>query len=59
VAEAGGQLSHTSIIAREFGIPAVVGVSGAMSRIRDGQLITVDGTAGRVYLHFPNDDPGG
>jgi pyruvate,water dikinase len=51
VAESGGQLSHTSIIAREFGIPAVVGVPEATSRIREGQLITVDGTAGRVYLH--------
>ncbi len=51
VAESGGQLSHSSIIAREFGIPAVVSVRGATSLIREGQAITVDGTAGRVYLH--------
>jgi phosphohistidine swiveling domain-containing protein len=51
VAESGGQLSHTSIIAREFGMPAVVSVGNATRLIRDGQLITIDGTAGRVYLH--------
>ncbi len=51
VAESGGLLSHSSIIARELGIPAVVGVREATSRIREGQLITVDATAGRVYLH--------
>ncbi len=51
VAETGGQLSHTSIIAREFGIPAVVSVRGATGLIREGEDITVDGTAGRVILH--------
>jgi phosphohistidine swiveling domain-containing protein len=51
VAETGGQLSHTSIIAREFGVPAVVSVGNATRLIRDGQLITIDGTAGRIYLH--------
>ena len=50
VAESGGQLSHTSIIAREFGIPAVVSVGNATRLIRDGQAVMVDGTAGRVYL---------
>jgi rifampicin phosphotransferase len=51
VAETGGQLSHTSIIAREYGMPAVVSVRNATRLIRDGQSITIDGTAGRVYLH--------
>ncbi|MCU0251721.1 MAG: PEP-utilizing enzyme [Vicinamibacterales bacterium] len=51
VADTGGQLSHTSIIAREFGIPAVVSVPHATRLIIDGQIITIDGTAGRVYLH--------
>lgn len=51
VADTGGQLSHTSIIAREFGIPAVVSVHHATRRIADGQAITIDGTSGRVYLH--------
>ena len=50
VAECGGQLSHTSIVAREYGLPAVVGVAGATTVIRDGQEVTVDGTAGRVWL---------
>jgi pyruvate,water dikinase len=51
VAEAGGQLSHTSIIAREYAMPAVVSVRNATRLIRDGQPITIDGTAGRIYLH--------
>ena len=51
VADTGGQLSHTSIIAREFGIPAVVSVQNATRLIADGQTITLDGAAGRVYLH--------
>jgi phosphohistidine swiveling domain-containing protein len=50
VAETGGQLSHTSIIAREYGIPAVVSVRQATLLIHDGQPIAVDGTQGRVYL---------
>lgn len=50
VAETGGQLSHTSIVAREYGLPAVVSVRQATQLIREGQPITVDGDAGRVYL---------
>jgi pyruvate,water dikinase len=50
VLEIGGQLSHGAIIAREYAIPAVINVQGAMQRIRDGQMIMVDGTSGRVYL---------
>jgi rifampicin phosphotransferase len=51
VLEIGGQLSHGAIVAREYGIPAVVNVQGAMRHIHDGQVITIDGTEGRVYLH--------
>jgi phosphohistidine swiveling domain-containing protein len=51
VAETGGQLSHTSIIAREYGIPAVVSVRRATRIVRDGMAVTLDGTAGRLYLH--------
>jgi pyruvate,water dikinase len=51
VAETGGQLSHTSIIAREYGLPAVVNVKEATRLIRDGELITIDGTLGKVYRH--------
>lgn len=50
VLEMGGQLSHGAIVAREYGVPAVVNVYGALSRISDGTLITVDGTQGLVYL---------
>jgi pyruvate,water dikinase len=50
VAETGGQLSHTSIVAREYGLPAVVSVKKATHLVRDGQPITVDGDKGRVYL---------
>lgn len=51
VAETGGQLSHTAIIAREYGLPAVVNVKDATRLIQDGELITIDGTRGRVYRH--------
>lgn len=53
VAEAGGPLSHAAIIAREYGIPAVLGVKGATVRIHDGDLIEVDGTAGVVRRMQP------
>jgi phosphoenolpyruvate synthase/pyruvate phosphate dikinase len=50
VAETGGQLCHGAIVAREYGLPAVVGVKNATRRIQEGQHIVVDGTLGRVYL---------
>jgi rifampicin phosphotransferase len=50
VLEVGGQLSHGAIVAREYGLPTVVNVPEATRRIQDGQTITVDGSAGRVYL---------
>jgi phosphohistidine swiveling domain-containing protein len=48
VTETGGALSHGSIVAREYGIPAVMGAAGATVSIQDGQLVTVDGDAGLV-----------
>lgn len=48
ITEAGGQLSHIAVISREFGIPAVLGVATATTLIRDGELLRVDGTRGRV-----------
>ncbi len=51
VTETGGSLSHCAIVAREYGIPAVVGAFGATLRIATGQQITVDGTRGIVTLH--------
>jgi pyruvate,water dikinase len=50
VTDAGGALSHAAVVAREYGIPAVVGTTNATARIQDGQLIRVDGTAGTVDL---------
>jgi pyruvate,water dikinase len=51
VTDIGGALSHSSIVAREYGIPAVLGTGIATKRIRSGQTITVDGTTGTVTLH--------
>jgi pyruvate,water dikinase len=50
VMETGGFLSHGAIVAREYGIPAVVNIPGIMKIINDSQLITVDGDEGKVYL---------
>ncbi|WP_437972114.1 PEP/pyruvate-binding domain-containing protein [Sorangium sp. So ce260] len=50
VTDAGGAVSHGAIVAREYGIPAVLGAAGATERITDGQEILVDGTEGRVTL---------
>jgi phosphohistidine swiveling domain-containing protein len=48
VMEMGGMMSHGAVVAREYGIPAVVGVAGATERIATGEEITVDGSAGVV-----------
>ena len=48
VMEMGGVVSHGAVVAREYGIPAVVGVADATTRLRDGQNVTVDGAAGTV-----------
>ncbi len=48
VTETGGVLSHAAIIARERGIPAVLGIAGATVLILDGSPVTIDGTAGTV-----------
>ena len=50
VVETGGILSHAAITAREYGIPAVLGVKDATTIIRDGQLLEVDGSRGRVRI---------
>ena len=49
VAEAGGMLSHSSIVAREYRIPCVVSVAGAL-QLPDGATVTVDGYAGTVVV---------
>ncbi|MEW6405198.1 MAG: PEP-utilizing enzyme [Chloroflexota bacterium] len=50
VTDLGGPLSHSSIVAREYGIPAVVSTGIATRRIQDGQSITVDGGKGTVEI---------
>jgi pyruvate,water dikinase len=50
VSDIGGSMSHAAIVAREFGLPAVVGTGTATSRIKDGQRIRVDGGRGVVTL---------
>ena len=47
----GGVLAHASLVARECGIPAVVGTGDATVRLRSGQVVTVDGDAGVVQVH--------
>jgi pyruvate,water dikinase len=50
VVEVGAQQSHAAIVARELGIPAIVGVAGATTRLDDGQLIDIDGATGTVTV---------
>jgi phosphoenolpyruvate synthase/pyruvate phosphate dikinase len=50
VTDIGGPLSHSSIVAREYGIPAVMATGVATRRIHNGQMVTVDGTIGTVTL---------
>ncbi len=50
VTEVGGLMTHGAVIAREYGLPAVVGVEHATRRVRDGQRIRVDGTHGHVEI---------
>jgi rifampicin phosphotransferase len=50
VTNTGGILSHAALVAREFGLPAVVGVPDATTKIREGQTIEIDGTSGIVRL---------
>ena len=50
VTEVGGLMTHGAVIAREYGLPAVVGVEHATQLIRDGQRIRVNGTDGYVEV---------
>jgi pyruvate,water dikinase len=56
VMEMGGAMSHGAVVAREYGIPAVVGVPDATERIATGQRITVDGSDGTIATQ-PRSDP--
>lgn len=50
VMEVGGMMTHGSVVAREYGIPAVVGVSQATTRLTDGECVRVDGSNGTVTV---------
>jgi len=50
VSDIGGSMSHAAIVAREFGLPAVVGTGNATARIKDGQRIRVDGGRGVITI---------
>jgi pyruvate,water dikinase len=50
ITEVGGLMTHGAVIAREYGLPAVVGVENATKRIKDGQTIRVNGTEGYVEV---------
>ena len=56
VTDGGTLAAHASLVAREYGIPAVVGTGDATTRLSQGQLVTVDGAAGTVTLHEPKAD---
>jgi phosphohistidine swiveling domain-containing protein len=53
VTDTGGTTSHPAVLAREFGIPAVIGTSVATRRIKTGDRVRVDGSAGRVEILSP------
>ena len=52
VTEVGGMMTHGAVIAREYGLPAVVGVDNATRLIKDGQKIRINGTEGYVEVLF-------
>lgn len=54
VADAGGSASHAAIVAREYGIPAIMGTAEGTAVLTDGQLVTVDGNTGRVTAAQPS-----
>lgn len=54
VTEMGGPLSHAAVVAREYGVPAVVNVAGATIAIRTGDLVRVDGDRGTVEILSPH-----
>ncbi|MFH0810384.1 MAG: phosphoenolpyruvate--protein phosphotransferase [Pseudomonadota bacterium] len=51
VTEVGGRTSHTAIIARSMEIPAVLGLEGACDKIKSGDIVVIDGAAGRVIVN--------
>lgn len=50
VTEYGGVLCHAAVISREYGIPCIVAVEGALEKIKDGSMITIDGANGEIHI---------
>lgn len=50
VMEVGGLMTHGAVVAREYGIPAIVGVHQATTRLKTGMLISVDGSSGIITI---------
>jgi pyruvate,water dikinase len=50
IVELGSLLSHGAVVAREYRLPAVANVRGATQLLRDGQVVTLDGRSGRVWV---------
>jgi pyruvate,water dikinase len=59
VTDGGTLAAHASLVAREYGIPAVVATGDATARLRDGQLVTVDGSAGTIHAPQRSSAPPG
>lgn len=53
IMETGGPLSHGSVVAREYGVPAVAGVKEAANRLKDGQIVQINGETGKVDILSP------
>ena len=53
VVEEGSRLQHATTLAREFGVPAIVGVTGAVTLFRDGDVIEMDGGTGIIIVRQP------
>ncbi len=50
IMESGGPISHGAIVAREFGLPGIAGVTDAVTRLKNGDVITMDGTTGQIEI---------
>jgi len=56
VTDDGGLTAHASIVSREMGIPAVVGTNNATTKLKEGEIITVNGTTGKIYKGKTSED---
>ena len=57
VTEESGLLSHVTVLSREYGVPAVIGLAGATSVLRTGEWVTIDGVSGLVTRADPVPEP--